>query len=96
MYVDVVESFVVNVEGFVGVFDKLVNGESSVVRFNDGVRDFGGGNNREGSYYVVGEFFMDFGDKECIYIGIGIIIEGVSDLEVLEVVVVFGFMVDNI
>jgi len=36
---DIVEGFVINGEGFVGVFDKLVDGEGGVVWFDDGVRD---------------------------------------------------------
>ena len=34
---DVVERFVVDAVCFVGVFDKLVNRERSVVRFDDGI-----------------------------------------------------------
>jgi len=36
---DIVKRFVINGEGFVGVFDKLVDGEGGVVWFDDGVRD---------------------------------------------------------
>ena len=32
---DVIESFVVNAEGLVGVFNQLMNGQGSIVRFND-------------------------------------------------------------
>lgn len=62
VYVDVVESFVVNVEGFVGVFNKLMDGEGGVVGFNNGVGNFGWWYDGEGGYYMVGEFFVDFGD----------------------------------
>ena len=34
---DIVESFVVNTEGFIGIFDQLVNGQGCIVGFNDGV-----------------------------------------------------------
>ena len=40
---DVVEGFVVNDHALVGVFDQLMDGESGVIRFNDGVGDFGRG-----------------------------------------------------
>ena len=36
---DVVESLIVDTEGLIRVFDKLVNGERSVVRLNNCVRD---------------------------------------------------------
>jgi hypothetical protein len=36
-----VESFVINAESLIGVFDELVDGESSVIGFDDGIRDFG-------------------------------------------------------
>ncbi len=40
---DVVEGFVVNDHALVGVFDQLMDGEGGVVRFDDGVGDFGRG-----------------------------------------------------
>lgn len=95
-HADVVESLVVNAEGLVGVLDKLVNGESSVVRLNDGVRDLGGGNNREGSHHAVGELLTDLGDKERTHTGTGTTTEGVSDLEALEAVAALGLTADNI
>jgi len=36
---DVVEGFVINNLDFIGIFDQLMDGEGSVVWFNDGVRD---------------------------------------------------------
>lgn len=36
---NIVQGFVIDTEGFVRVFDKLVDGESGVVRLNDGVGD---------------------------------------------------------
>ena len=38
---DVVEGFVVNDHALVGVLDQLMDGESGVVRFNDGIGHFG-------------------------------------------------------
>jgi len=40
---DIVEGFVIDDLDFIGVFDQLMDGEGSVVGFNDGIRDLGGG-----------------------------------------------------
>ena len=37
---NIVESFVINDEDHIGVFDQLMDGQGSVVRFNDSVRYF--------------------------------------------------------
>ena len=42
---DVVQSFVVNAEGLVGVFNQLVDREGGIVGLNNGVGDLGRGNN---------------------------------------------------
>jgi predicted CoA-binding protein len=39
---DIVESFVINDHALIGVFDKLMDGESSVVWLNNGIRHLGG------------------------------------------------------
>lgn len=56
---DVVEGFVVDAEGEVGVFDELVHGEGGVVGLDDGVGYLGRGHYREGAQHAVGEFFAD-------------------------------------
>ena len=61
---DVVECFVVDAESLICVLDKLVHGESGVVRLDDSVGDFWGGNNRVGVHHSVGVLFADFGDQE--------------------------------
>jgi hypothetical protein len=38
---DIIEGFVVNDHDLIGVFDKLMDRESGVVGFDDGIRDFG-------------------------------------------------------
>lgn len=44
---DIVDGFVVNKEGTVGVLDSAVGGEDSVVRFNNSGGNTGGGVNRK-------------------------------------------------
>ena len=40
---NIVKGFVINNLDFIGIFDQLMDGESGVIRFNDGIRDLGGG-----------------------------------------------------
>jgi hypothetical protein len=37
---DIVKSLVINAHAFIGIFDQLMDGQGSVVWFNDGVRYF--------------------------------------------------------
>lgn len=87
---------VVDTEGLVGVLNELVNGESGVVRLNNGVGDLGGGDNGEGGHHTVGEFLTDLGDQEGTHTGTGTTTEGVGDLETLEAVASLGLTADNI
>ena len=68
---DVVESFVVDGEGLVGVLNELMDGKGGVVRLDNGVRNLGGWADREGGHDPVGVFLPDFGDKECSHSGSG-------------------------
>lgn len=87
---------VIDTEGLVGVLDQLVNGQSGVVRLNNGVRDLRRGNNGEGSHHAVGELLTDLGDQECTHTGTGTTTQGVGDLETLEAVASLGLTTDNI
>jgi hypothetical protein len=60
---DIVQGFVVNGVCFVGVFDKLVDGEGGVVWFDDSVRYFWGWDDRESVHDSVWVFFTDLGDQ---------------------------------
>jgi hypothetical protein len=50
---DIVEGLVVKDHALVSVLDKLVDGEGGVVGLNDGVRDLGGWEHREGEHHSV-------------------------------------------
>ena len=89
---DVVEGFVVNDHNFVGRVDEEMDGESGVVRFDDGVGDLGGGEDREGLDDSVLVLFSDFGDEEGSHAGSSSSSEGVGDLEALEAVAAFSFL----
>jgi hypothetical protein len=89
---DIVKSFVIDDHTFIGVFNQLMDGQGSVVRLNDGVRDLGGGDNGEGFHDSVGVFFSDLGDEESSHTGSGTTTQGVGDLETLEAVTAFGLL----
>jgi hypothetical protein len=93
---DIVQGFVVDDHAFVGVFDQLMDGQSGVVRFHDGVRHLGGGDHGEGFHDSVGIFFSDLGDQEGTHTGTGTTTQGVGDLESLEAVAAFGFLSHDI
>ena len=93
---DIVKSFVIDDHTFIGVFNQLMDGQGSVVRLNDGVRDLGGGDNGEGFHDSVGVFFSDLGDEESSHTGSGTTTQGVGDLETLEAVAAFGFFSHDI
>ena len=57
---DVVEGFVIDAVGLVGVFNKLMDGEGGVVWFDNGIRYLWRWDNREGVHDSVWVFFSDF------------------------------------
>ena len=89
-------NLVIDTEGLIGVLNELVDGESSVVGLNNGVRDLGGGDNGEGSHHAVGELLTDLGDQEGTHTGTGTTTQRVSDLETLEAVTALGLAADDI
>jgi len=93
---DVVEGFVIDDLDFIGIFDQLMDGEGSVVGFNDGIRDLGGGEDGEGFHDSVGVFFSDLGDQEGTHTGTSTTTEGVGDLETLEAITTFSFLSDDV
>ena len=93
---DVVQSFVVNAEGLVGVLDELVDGERGVVRLDHGVGHLGGWDDGIGAHNTVGEFFADFGDQEGSHAGASTSSEGVGELESLKAVASFCFLADDV
>jgi len=91
---NIVKSFVIKSVTLVGVLNKLVDGESGVVRFDDSVGNLGGGNNTVCADDTVRVFFLDLGDKKSSHTGSGTSSHGVGDLETLKDVAVFGFLAD--
>jgi len=80
---DIVEGFVINNLDLISIFDQLMDGKGSIVWFNDGIRDFGRGEDGEGFHNSVGVFFSDLGDQKGTHTRSSTTSEGVSDLETL-------------
>lgn len=93
---DVVESFVVDTECLIGVLDKLVDRQCSIVRFHDCVGHLGRWHDREGCHHTVRVFFADFRDQKRSHPGTGTTTKGVRDLESLKHVTVFGLLTDDV
>ena len=81
---DVVEGFVIDAVGLVGVFNELMDGEGGVVWFDNGIRYLWRWDNREGVHDSVWVFFSDFRDKKCTHTGTSTTTERVSELESLK------------
>lgn len=88
--------FVVNAEGLIRVFDQLMNGESGVIRLDNGIRDLGRWDNGESCHHAVGEFLADLGDQESSHTGTSATTKRVSDLETLEAVAAFSLTTNDI
>ena len=93
---DVIQSFVVDAHGLVGVLDELMHGEGGVVGFDDGVGDLGGGDDGEGHHDAVGVLLAELGDEEGAHAGAGTTTEGVADLETLEAVAGLGLLAADV
>jgi hypothetical protein len=93
---DIVESFVIDTVGFVGVFDQLVNGQGGVVWFDDSVGDLWRWDDREGVHDPVWVFFSDFGDEESSHTGTGATTQRVCELKTLKTIARFRFFSDDV
>ena len=87
---DVVECFVVDAVGLIGVFYQLVNRERSIVRLDYSVRYFRGGNNTESVHDPVRVLLSDLGDEEGSHARASTTSERVGQLESLQAVTALG------
>jgi hypothetical protein len=93
---NVVQGFVVNAHDFIGILDKLMDGEGAIVGFDDGIGDLGGGDDGEGHHDSVGVFFTNLGNEEGSHTRTCTTTEGVGNLESLKAIARFGFLSNNI
>merc|ERR1712127_713635 len=89
---DIVKGLVINAHNLIGVLDKLMDGEGSVIWLNDGIRDLWGWHDGESGHDSVWVLFSDLGDEEGSHTGSGTTTEGVGDLETLEAIATLGFL----
>ena len=94
--VNIVQSLVVDTEGFVGVLNELVKRQSGVVRFDNGIGNLGRGHNGKGGHHAIGEFLANLGQKKRTHTGTGTTAQGVSELEALKMVTVLDLTTDNV
>jgi len=73
-----------------------MDGQSSIVRFNDGIRYFRGGNDGEGFHNSIRIFFSNLGDQKSTHTRSCTTTQRVGDLESLEAVASFSFFSDHI
>jgi len=93
---DIVEGFVINDHALIGVLDKLMDREGSVVWLDDGIRDLGGWEDGEGFHDSIGVFFSDLGDEKSSHSRTSTTTERVGDLETLEAIAAFSFLSNDI
>jgi len=70
----------------ISVLHKLVDREGAVVRFHDGIRHLGGGNDREGGHHTIGVLLADLGDEKGSHSGASATTHGVGELKALEAI----------
>ena len=93
---DVVQRLVVDRHHLVRVLDELVHREGCVVGLDDGVGDFGRGEDGEGLHDTVGVFLSDLGDEESSHARAGAAAERVAHLEALEAVAALGLLAHDV
>ena len=81
---DVIESFVINAVGFVGVLYQLVDGQGSVVGLHHSVGHLGRGDYGVGVHDPVGVLLSDLGDEQCSHTRPGSASQRVCKLESLN------------
>jgi len=93
---DVVQSFVVNHEGLIGVLDQLMEGQDGIVGFHNGVRHLGGGDDRVSGHNAIGIFFTDLGDQESSHTGSGTATKRMAQLESLKAITSLSLLADDV
>jgi len=93
---NLVQSFVINAEDLIGVFNKLVNGKGSIVGFDDSVGDLWGRNNGECAHHLIRELFLDLSDEQGTHTRSSSSSKRVANLESLEAIGAFSFLAYNI
>ena len=89
---DIIKGFVINAHNLIGVFDKLMDREGSVVWLNNGIGDLWGWHDGESDHHSVWVFFSDLGDEKGSHTRSSSSSKRVSNLEALEAIATFSFL----
>jgi len=73
-----------------------VNGESSIVRLDNGIRNFWRRNDGECRHHSIGILFTDFAEQKSTHTSTSTSTKRVCNLETLETIASFGFASNNI
>jgi hypothetical protein len=95
-HTDIIKSLIVDTKGLIRVLDKLVNGESGIIGFNNGIRNLGRRNNGESGHHAVWELLTNLGDQKRTHTSTCSTTERVGDLEALEAVAALSFTSNDI
>jgi len=93
---DIIQSFIVNAEGFISIFDQLMNGEGGIVGLDNSVGHLGGRHDGVGVHDPVWVFLSDLGDEECSHTRASSSSKRVSQLKSLQTVAGFRFLTDDV
>ena len=93
---DVIQGFVVNAEGFVSVFNKLMDWEGGIVGLDNGVADFWGGHNWVCVHDPVWVLFTDFRDKKSSHSRASAASKWMCKLEALQAIARLWLFAHNI
>ena len=78
---DIVQGFVINAVGLIGVLDELMHRQSGVVRLNDGIGDFRRRDDREGVHDTVWVLLTDLRDQQGAHTRAGTASQRVGQLK---------------
>mmetsp|Transcript_13815 Transcript_13815/g.19360 ORF Transcript_13815/g.19360 Transcript_13815/m.19360 type:complete len:522 (-) Transcript_13815:92-1657(-) len=93
---DVVQSFVVKSKALIGVFDKLVERQDSVVRLNDGIRNLRRWEDGKRAHHPVWVFLSDLGNKKGTHTRSSTTSKRVGKLKSLKAVARLSFLTNYV
>jgi hypothetical protein len=93
---DIIKGFVINAHNLIGVFDKLMDREGSVIWLDNGIRDLWGWHDGESDHHSIWVFLSDLGDQKSSHTGSSSSTERVGNLETLKAIATFSFFSNDI
>lgn len=92
----IIKGLVINAEDLISRLDQLVDGEGTVVGFNDSIGNLGRGDDGESGQDTVWILFTELGEHQGTHTGTGTTTEGVAELEALEAITGLSFFADGV